>query len=324
MLIDEAVITVEGGKGGPGKVSFFPVMGAGPDGGDGGDGGNVYARASRQMTSLEKYSSTKKFAAENGDSGDRYRRKGAAGKDLYLTVPVGTLFREISSGEEIELNKDGDTLLLVNGGKGGRGNDSFKSPTNTTPKKAQPGLLGEKRTFKMIMRLIADIGLIGLPNAGKSTLLNALTSADVKTAPYPFTTLTPNLGVVHGMVLADIPGLIEGASTGKGLGTRFLKHIEKVTILLHCISVESEDPVQDYKTIRKEMGAYNTYLLDKSEIILLTKIDLIDDNKRESIIKKLSEFEKKIIPVSVLDDTTLEVVKKEINTYVSGERSTSS
>lgn len=316
MLIDEAVITVEGGKGGAGKVSFFPVMGAGPDGGDGGDGGNVYLRASRQMTSLEKYSSTKKFTAQNGDSGDRYRRKGKAGDDLYLTVPVGTLVREIESGEELELNNDGVALLLVEGGRGGRGNDSFKSPTNTTPKKAQPGELGEKRTFKLIMRLIADIGLIGLPNAGKSTLLNALTSADVKTAPYPFTTLTPNLGVVHGNVLADIPGLIEGASSGKGLGTRFLKHIEKVTILFHCISVESTDPLKDYETIRKEMGVYNTHLLEKREIILLTKTDLVDDNETESIIKKLTVLEKPIIPVSVLKDETTDRIKKEITNYV--------
>ncbi|MFW5704031.1 MAG: GTPase ObgE [Patescibacteria group bacterium] len=306
MLIDEAVITVRSGKGGAGKVSFYPGKKSGPDGGDGGDGGNVYVEATRQMTSLEYYVSDPKHAAENGQVGQGYRRKGAKGEDLILRFPVGTMLTDIESKKQIELEEEGQCVLVCKGGRGGKGNEAFKSSTNTTPRYAQPGLPGQQRTFKVIMRLIADYGLIGLPNAGKSSLLNALTNASVRTANYPFTTLSPNLGVCNGKILADIPGLIDGASQGKGLGIKFLKHIEKVETLFHCISIESEDPAHDYAIIRSELERFNPHLLGKKEIILLTKCDLIGNNevrkKKDSLLSLASD----VVDVSVIDDDRLQ------------------
>jgi GTP-binding protein len=235
---------------------------------------------------------------------------GEGGADLYLNFPIGTTFIDSDTGEEFELTPDNSPLLLVKGGRGGKGNESFKSSTYRTPKNAEPGEIGKVRHFKVLMKLIADYGFIGLPNAGKSSLLNALTAAHVKTADYPFTTLEPNLGVMNGVVLADIPGLIEGASTGKGLGTKFLKHIEKVKMLLHCISVESFDVEADYATVIKELAAYNPKLMQKERVILLTKIDLISEEEVATLLDKLQEFGKKVIPVSVYDLESLDELKK--------------
>lgn len=305
MIIDEATVTLSAGKGGPGKVSFLPGKKSGPDGGDGGKGADLYVQASSQVTSLAYYASNQRHAAPNGEPGGQNRKTGARGEDLVLTFPVGTQFTDLETKEQFELERDGQQILVCKGGKGGRGNDYFKSPSNTTPRRAQPGLKGQQRSFRVIMRLIADVGLIGLPNAGKSTLLNTITNANVATADYPFTTLAPNLGAINGTILADIPGLIEGASTGKGLGTRFLKHIEKVSTLLHCISVESDDVLRDYQVIRTELKQFHPALTEKPELILLTKCDVIDDNEIMQKEQALSQIGRPIHCVSVLDDASV-------------------
>lgn len=313
MLIDEAFITVKAGNGGPGKVSFFPGgKKTGPDGGDGGNGGNVFVRANRQIVSLEKFTSQTKFKAMHGDPGDSFRKKGATGEDLYLDMPVGTLLRDAATGETLELERDGQAILVCRGGKGGLGNDQFKSSTNTSPRYAQPGTKGQDRQFKLVMRYIADYGLIGLPNAGKSSLLNELTSANVKTANYPFTTLEPNLGVVNGRVIADIPGLIEGASQGKGLGTRFLKHVEKVSLFIHCVASDSADPLQDYDTVRNELSQFNESLLTKPEMILVTKSDLRTPEELRSLVNTMKQRNPDVMAISIHDFDALEQFKKKL------------
>lgn len=310
MLIDEVEITIKGGHGGAGKVSFYPGFKSGPDGGNGGKGGDVYIRVTNDLTALNQYAGQKDWEAVNGEAGKSNRQFGKDGKDLELTMPMGTSLIDEENGETIDLENIGDRLLIAKGGLGGRGNYEFKSSRNTTPKFAQPGLPGEKKHFKVILKLIADYGLIGLPNAGKSSLLNELTAANVKTAEYPFTTLEPNLGVLNEKVIADIPGLIEGASEGKGLGIKFLKHIEKVNLLLHCISAEAEDINKDYKTVREELEKFNPELLKKEEIILLTKTDLVDKKEVDSKIKELKKSKRKIVPVSIHDWNSLENLKK--------------
>lgn len=301
MLTTEAEIIVQGGHGGPGKVSFFPAKG-GPSGGNGGRGGDVYFVVNPNTPDLRKYREQKSFAALNGEPGSQNRMHGKNADPLELAVPPGTTATDIKTGERFELTRDQNQLLICRGGLGGRGNNEFKTPTRQTPRKAEPGLPGQERTLKLSLQLIADYGFIGLPNVGKSTLLNALTRAGVKTANYAFTTLEPNLGVCRGRVLADIPGLIEGASVGRGLGSSFLKHIEKVRVLFHCISAESADARADYEAIRKELAAYNPALLSKKEIILITKTDTSDAQTVKRMIDALGETGNKIVPVTVLDD----------------------
>ena len=302
MLIDEAEIIIRGGHGGAGLVSFRGKKGGGPDGGDGGRGGSVYVKATSDIYALQQFLSKKVCKAEDGEGGGVGIRSGANGRDLILTMPVGTLITD-EKGSEIELTTIGQEVLLAKGGLGGRGNESFKSPTKTTPTYAQKGLKGQEKRLKIKLKLIADFGLIGLPNAGKSSLLNEITNANIKIGDYPFTTLEPNLGVLNGKVLADIPGLIEGASEGKGLGHKFLKHIEKVKLLLHCISCESDDPLKDYKIIREELKKFNPDLLNKKEMILLTKSDLKETER--------SPFaEKEVIPISIHDWDSIQILTK--------------
>lgn len=312
MFIDEVILKVEGGAGGNGKVSYFPMRG-GPSGGSGGNGGSVYAMANPQMSSLSSYSSRPHIKAEDGIHGDKNRKFGANAEDYILQVPVGSTLIDLDTKEQIELNKAGEKVLIVTGGEGGRGNDALKTASNQTPKKAELGKQGEIRNIKIVQRLIADYGLIGIPNAGKSTLLNILTAANVRTADYPFTTLEPALGMLDKKILADIPGLIEGASKGKGLGIKFLKHIEKVSLLLHCISAESTDVKRDYETIRKELVSYSPELGKKDEIILLTKSDLIEEKEIKKKIKELKKITDKVYPISVIDDKSIEVLKKILN-----------
>lgn len=298
MLVDELEIVVYGGRGGPGRVSFYPQAGAGPDGGDGGKGGDVYVLVTSDIYALNSLYSKRVLRAENGHPGARNRKSGANGKDLVFTVPLGTLLID-HNGKELELNELNRKELLASGGLGGKGNFFFKSSRNTTPKYAQPGLGGQERKLKLRLKLIADFGLIGLPNAGKSSLLNELTGAEAKIGNYPFTTLEPNLGIMERKVIADIPGLIEGASLGKGLGHKFLKHIEKVGLLLHCISAESEDYLKDYEIVYRELKKFNPKLLEKQQIILLTKSDLVEEVDLASKISKLSKTKHKIFPVSI-------------------------
>jgi GTPase len=312
MLLDEVELTVSGGHGGPGKVSFVPSKNqkGGPDGGNGGRGGDVYFQTTSDLTALNRYSQQDVWKAENGGNGQNQNKSGKDGEDLVLIVPVGTSLIDERIDEEIELNQLDQKIRVVKGGKGGHGNFDLRSSRRTTPMFAQPGLPGQERKFKVILKLIADFGLIGLPNAGKSSLLNELTAAHAKIGAYAFTTLEPNLGVMDRKVLADIPGLIEGASTGKGLGIKFLKHIEKVQVLLHCISAESEDPMSDFQTVMHEMVAYKPELKDKKQLILLTKTDLVDPKTIKDKIKVLKKTKLPIIPVSIFDFDSLENLKK--------------
>ena len=312
MFVDEAEITVQAGTGGAGFVAFFGRRG-GPCGGNGGNGGSVYAQVNQNMSNLKRYVEHKKFKAEDGQSGGYNRSLGANGVDLILYMPVGTSVINLETNEEIELNNTKNQILLCRGGNYGRGNDAFKTSTNRTPRNRELGFPGQTRHFKLLLKLIANFGLIGLPNAGKSSLLNVLTAANVKTANYPFTTLEASLGAYNGKIIADIPGLIEGASKGKGLGIKFLKHVEKVRLLLHCLSVESENLEKDYQTILDEMGAYNKTLLNKDTVILLTKIDLISPKEVQQKIKLLKKFKKQILPISIYNKPSLKKLELQLN-----------
>lgn len=313
MFIDEVEIILSGGHGGPGRVSFLPGKKSGPDGGNGGKGGDVYITVTPDLLALNRFSRETLLLAEDGEMGGKNNKTGAAGKDLEIPMPIGTTLIDLDSGEGIELDRQGERILICEGGKRGKGNFELRSPKNTTPMVAQPGLPGEKRRFKVILKLIADFGLIGLPNAGKSSLLNELTKANVKTAEYPFTTLEPNLGVFEGKVLADIPGLIAGASEGKGLGIKFLKHIEKVKVLLHCITADSEDVVRDYETVMEELNVYNPEVVGKQQIIFLTKTDLVRTEVVKEKITQLKKFKKMSYPVSIYDWDSIQRIKKVIH-----------
>ena len=318
MLIDEAIISVEAGNGGDGRVAFFPNYGK-PAGGDGGRGGDLYAIVDPNLSTLTKYTRTHKYHAEDGLVGRSSTKDGKDGENLTLRFPIGTQLIDNVTQESIELQEGAPPALLCKGGQGGWGNASVSRKNQGVFATAYPGRAGQKRNFHVIMRLIADCGLIGIPNAGKSSLLNVLTDAHAKVANYPFTTLEPNLGILkfpisnsqfsnsqNRIILADIPGLIEGASAGKGLGDKFLKHIEKVKVILHCISCETNDLAGDYKKIRKELEEYNPALLAKKEIIILTKMDtLCDDTARLKLKQSAEGLASTVVFCSILDDTTI-------------------
>lgn len=296
MLIDRAEITVRGGHGGAG----MPKKVKGPDGGNGGNGGDVYVLASSDLTLLNQFSEKDFFMAQNGAMGARKHMTGKQGADLTINLPIGTsLINKMTKEVVYELSEAGERVLICHGGRGGLG--------KLLPDK---GKAGEELKLILNLKLIADFGLIGLPNAGKSSLLNELTNAKAKIANYAFTTLEPNLGVLGTKYLADIPGLIEGASHGKGLGIGFLKHIEKVGMLIHCISAESDNIIHDYETVRSEMQKYNDNIVKKPEIIVLTKTDLVEPQYVEDLIKILKKKSKTVIPVSIYDFESLEQLKK--------------
>lgn len=304
MLIDSVAIKVSAGKGGAGAVAFSKIkMSLGPTGGGGGRGGSVYLEAVSDLGALRRFRSTKVFSAENGRDGRGAFRDGNNGEDLILTVPRGTVVTNVETKTASELTSIGERLLVARGGNGGKGNFLYRSSTNTSPKQSQPGLPGETFTLSLDLKLIADIGFVGFPNTGKSSLLNELTNAESRVANYPFTTLEPNLGVYGDLILADIPGLIEGASYGKGLGIRFLRHIERTRIIFHFIDAATESPIADYKTIRKELGAYNPLLLEKEEYVLLTKTDTVSEETLVKATRSLAPLKlgKKIIPISIHD-----------------------
>jgi len=314
MLIDDVKIKVSSGKGGKGAVAFNKnLMSLGPTGATGGKGGSVYAEAIADLSALNQFRFKKILSAEDGQEGRSQFRDGQDGKDLILKIPVGTLIHNLTTGSEIELIKIGERALLAKGGNGGRGNFHFRSSLNTSPKQFQPGLPGEEFDFRLELKLIADIGFVGLPNVGKSSLLNALTNAKSKVANYAFTTLEPNLGVYYELVLADIPGLIEGSSQGKGLGIKFLRHIERTKIIFHFISAESPDPRKDYKTIRKELNLYNSELLKKQEYLFLTKSDQLAPKELKVKLSILKGINPKAIAISILDDESVYEVKEILN-----------
>lgn len=313
MLIDETYITVQAGNGGDGAVTFFPGK-SGPSGGDGGKGANVYVKTNRSLTSLYNFTKKHLFIAEKGGNGETFQKTGHNGEDLVLEFPVGTELTEDKTGKRLELPDDGRAILVCSGGRGGYGNEHFKSATNQVPRHAEKGFPGERRSFKVVMRLIAEFGLIGLPNAGKSSLLNELTKAQAKIAPYPFTTLEPNLGALGEIIIADIPGLIEGAHTGRGLGIKFLKHVEKVKLLIHCISLEDDlvSMEKNYEAVRHELASFNGELLKKPVLILLTKSDLVDEKARKEKIDFFKKEYGESLVVSIHDWDALELLKKKL------------
>lgn len=289
LFIDYAEISVKGGNGGRGCLSFRRekyVPKGGPDGGNGGDGGNVIIQVDSQMTTLLDFRYRKHYKAENGKPGGEALKHGKKGKDVHIKVPPGTMIRDLDTRKIIaDLTKKGQMVLAACGGKGGKGNASFKSPTLQSPRKAEPGTKGEQRELSLELKLLADVGIVGQPNVGKSTLLAKLSSAKPKIANYPFTTLTPNLGIVklnnhQSFVLADIPGLIEGAHRGKGLGIEFLKHIQRTKLLLYLLDASSEDVKSDYQTLLKEIELFDSLLSQRPQVVVLNKIDLLPKLKR--------------------------------------------
>ena len=313
MLVDEVEVIFLAGDGAGGKVSFYPGDKSGPDGGNGGNGGDIYLAVTSDLTALNQFLGIKTREAEDGQAGGNFRKSGRKGKDITITLPLGCFFTDQETGEVIELNDIRQKVLICKGGQGGKGSYALRSSINTTPLAAEPGKPGQKRNLKIVLKLIADYGLIGLPNAGKSSLLNELTSANVKVADYPFTTLEPNLGAMGKKIIADIPGLIEGASLGKGLGIKFLKHIEKVNLLLHCLSAESQDVEADYQIVREELKKFNPLLTEKPEIILLTKSDVAGIDELEKKRKRLQKYGK-VFPISILEDKSLEKLEKLLKT----------
>lgn len=314
MIIDEVKIKISAGKGGDGMVAFDrSKFSQGPSGAKGGNGGSVWLEAVSNLNALSQFRFTKEFAAEDGEGGKSRRLDGARGQDLILKAPAGTIAHNLETGQDFEVIKLGERVMLAKGGKGGRGNWYFRSSVNITPKERELGTPGESFSIVLELRLIADVGLIGLPNAGKTSLLNVLTRADAKVAPYAFTTLEPNLGAFYDMVIADIPGLIEGASMGKGLGIKFLRHIKRTKVLIHCLSAESENLAQDYKIIREELKKYEPDLKKKKEYILLTKIDLIEEKEVKKKIKELKKINSNAIAFSIYDEESITAVKKLLN-----------
>ena len=317
-FLDQVKIFVKAGDGGSGSPSFrrekFIEFG-GPDGGDGGRGGSVILKSERNLNTLIDYRYQQHFKASRGEDGKGKNQTGRGGKDLFLSVPIGTqIFEEDNKTLLFDFKKEKDEFTVALGGKGGFGNTKFKSSTNRAPRKFTKGTKGEEFWIWLQLKTIADIGIIGLPNAGKSSLLASITAANPKIANYKFTTINPNLGVAiyddKEITLADIPGLIEGAHTGVGLGIKFLKHIERCKTLLHLIDVSEEDLINSYKQIRKELGEYSRQLLRKKEIIVLNKIDLLSRQDFKIKKRKFEEkLRKKIIELSTLDKNLISKLK---------------
>lgn len=314
-FIDELTLHLKAGRGGDGVVRWRHEKGiekGGPWGGNGGRGGDFYAVGIRDIGILSAYKNNPFFEASSGDSGGSALKQGASGKDFELKLPVGTRLKNLVTGHEIEILEEGQKILLLKGGRGGMGNDHFKSSTNQNPFQSTSGEQGEEAEFSLELLLIVDLGLIGLPNAGKSSMLNALTSSRSKVGDFPFTTLEPALGSLYGLVLADIPGLIEGAASGKGLGHKFLRHIERTRALVHAISSESSDLIADYNIVRNELALYNKEILDKKEVVVLTKTDLLSKDEVEEKIKLLKSVTKNVFAFSIIDDKLI----KEFSEYL--------
>jgi GTPase len=315
-FLDQAKIFVRSGAGGPGAVSFrrekFVEFG-GPDGGDGGKGGDIIFEAVPGLNTLIDFRYTQHFRAPRGKGGAGSNRTGAGGDDLVVKVPVGTQLLADDEQRTLlaDLTEVGQRVVLLQGGMGGRGNASYKTSTNRAPRQHQTGIPGEEMWLWLRLKLLADVGLLGLPNAGKSTLLNAVSNAGAKVGDYPFTTLRPQLGVVRHkgreFVLADIPGLIEGAAEGAGIGDRFLGHVERTRLLLHLVDGSGDDPLDAWRIVRGELEGYGAGLTDKSEVIALTKADLLDDKARAKIVKALEkETGARVFPISAPLDEGME------------------
>jgi GTP-binding protein len=311
MFVDKATVLVKAGKGGDGKLSFRHekfIDKGGPDGGDGGNGGDVVLAASRNQNTLASFRYQKELAAESGEPGGKSRKHGRSGQDLMVMVPVGTVVTDQEGRLLADVDADGKRAVIAHGGKGGFGNAHFVSSTRQAPQVAEKGEPGEQFTLQLELKMIADVGLVGLPNAGKSTLLSVISNARPEIADYPFTTLTPNLGVVDvdkeaSLLFADIPGLIEGAAEGKGLGDEFLRHVERTAVLIHLIDAYQEDVAAAYKTIQDELKAYKVDLSARPQIVVLTKIEGLDADIVKDQLAKL----KKVAP----KETTLTAISSQ-------------
>ena len=307
-FVDELTIHISAGRGGDGVMRLRHEKGkefGGPSGGDGGRGGSVYVVGSRDLGLLFRYRHLTEFRAENGEPGKKNSLHGANGEDLTIAFPIGSIITNLSTKKTVQILTENEPILLLKGGDGGFGNEHFKSATNQTPDKTTPGYPAEKGDFHIELQLVVDVGFAGFPNAGKSSLLNALTNASAKVGAYQFTTLEPNLGAFYGYILADIPGLIEGAASGKGLGIKFLRHIKRTKMILHLISLENEDLMKAYKTIRNELETYDQELGAKEEIILLTKTDIMDEKELAKRMKELAPLKKKILTITMYDDASI-------------------
>jgi len=339
-LVDELKIYAKAGNGGDGVVRWLREKSkpwSGPAGGNGGKGADVYLKAVRDSSILADYMHEPKFRAENGGAGAKNSREGANGEDLFIKVPLGSLVTNLDTGEQYDMDVDGKEVLILKGGRGGLGNEHFKSSTNTTPYEFTPGKEGEDGNYFIELRLFADLGLVGYPNAGKSTFLNSVTNAHSKIGAYPFTTLDPHLGVLQEFVIADIPGIIEGASEGKGLGLKFLKHIKRTKAIAHLVSFDRTDDengeemsmMEKYKNIRKELESYDTGLNveggredlgKKDEIIILTKIDTVDESRVKEEKKKFEKLGKPVFIMSAYDDESVKEVADEVVKILRGKK----
>lgn len=311
MLVDELTIRAKAGNGGDGVVRWrrekFKPKG-GPAGGNGGVGGDVYVRAVRDLNLLAKYTGEKVFRAIDGEDGSSGSKYGRGGEDKIIDVPVGSRITDLDRDRSFELTEEGQTVKILKGGTGGLGNEYFKSSTNRAPQQSTKGKPGEAGEFQIELTLIVDVGLIGMPNAGKSTLLNLLTNAHSAIGAYPFTTLEPHLGDFYGYVIADIPGLIAGAAEGKGLGHKFLRHATRTKMLLHVISLSEEDPISNYYTIKKELSNYNLELSKKPEWIILSKKDLVDQQKIDTVCESIDTDENRVFVVSESDPESIKML----------------
>ncbi len=318
MLVDSVTITVRAGNGGTGVVTFLRnsmTAKGGPNGGNGGNGGSIFFRGSTHINDLQPFRYKKKIVAEDGVAGRAKNMFGANAPDTIVELPLGTTVTETKSGRTYSIDDTVTIIKIARGGHGGRGNKEFATATNRTPMYAEPGTDGEEKEIHLNLRLIARVGLIGLPNAGKSSLLAQLTNARPAIGNYPFTTLSPNIGMMGKYAIADIPGLIEGASTGKGLGITFLKHIEKTKILVHCIDASAPDPEKAYETVRQEFRQYSAELLEKPEIIVLTKTDLADPETVASYQKIFTKMKKEVLTASIYNPESIEKLHIRLLTF---------
>lgn len=314
MLVDEITIRLEAGHGGRGAVAFQKVrLMQGPTGGDGGRGASIYFEGVSDIGALGAYSRHKVLRAEAGGNGRGQFIDGPRGEDMIVKVPAGTTVVNLETGFRKEISNVGERMLAAGGGDGGRGNFKFRSSTNTTPKDFEEGKAGDVAEYRLELRLIADIGLVGLPNAGKSSLLNELTAAKSRVANYAFTTLEPHLGAYYELIIADIPGLIEGASEGKGLGFKFLKHVERTRTLFHLVSADSDDPVRDYSIVREELKRFNPELLEKEEHVFLTKSDTVTPEDLKEKLAALKKAKINAMPLSLLEPDSMERVRTLLN-----------
>jgi GTPase len=330
-FVDEAKFFVKGGDGGNGCVSFHRekfVPKGGPNGGDGGNGGDVYLVADRNLRSLIDFRYQSHFKGEPGTGGQGSDKHGRGGKDCIVRVPLGSVIKDAETGAVlVDLITHEQTFLAAAGGRGGLGNSRFATSTNRAPRKATPGQPGDEHWLVIELKLLADVGLIGLPNAGKSTLLSKLSAANPKIAPYPFTTLEPQLGVLHfpyddPCIIADIPGLIEGAHQGVGLGHRFLRHIERTSILLHLIDASGDDrqPYEDYQVLARELAAYKRELLDRTHVIVLNKIDLIDEERLAEVQQYFAAVNLPLVSISAEEGDGLETLKERLGDLLEQQR----